>query len=157
MWVLGGIFAVVLAICVAGAVLTLAAGDEDVDINLGDDEFEITNIDALAARIADDAPEAYGDPTGGNRPIIINHAGDDPRTGWVAVLAVAPGTESCAVNWDRDDALFRDCEGGTYPADGTGLEQFPARVEDHTLFIDLGRGRDREPDDGDDPIITGDG
>jgi hypothetical protein len=141
LWVLGGVFAVVLAICIVGAVLAIAANDENVDVNLGDDEFEIQNIDALAARIAEDAPEAYGDPTGGNRPIIVNHLGDDPESGWVVVLAVAPGTESCAVNWDEEDGAFRDCEGQTYPADGTGLHQFPTRVEDDTLFIDLGRGR----------------
>jgi hypothetical protein len=144
-WILGGIFLVVLGICVAGAILAIAANDPDVDVNLGDDEFQIHRIDDLARRIADDAPEAYGDPTGGNRPIIVQHLGDDVDTGWVVILAVAPGSETCAVNWDADDDVFRDCEGETYPADGTGLEQFPWRVDDHTLFIDLGRGPSSEP------------
>ena len=51
------------------------------------------------------------------------HVGDDPETGWVAVLAVAPGTDGCIVDWDNDDGVFRDCEGTTYPPDGEGLDQ----------------------------------
>ena len=58
----------------------------------------------------------------------------------------APGSTTCAVNWDDDDGVFRDCEGETYPADGTGLAQFPTRVEDDTLFVDLGRGPSSRPD-----------
>jgi hypothetical protein len=148
MWVLGAIFAVVLAICITGAVLALATDDADVDVNLGDDEFEIEDI----ASLADQAPLAFADPTGGSRPLLIQHLGDEPEEDWVALLAVAPGTEACAVNWDPDEEQFEDCEGQTYPADGTGLTPFPTRVEDGTLYVDLGRGRD----DSDDPVVTGD-
>ena len=149
MWILGGIFAVVLAICVAGAVLALATQDSDVDVNLGDDEFEIEQIEARAALVATDGALRFADPTGGNRPLIVNHVGDDPESGWVAVLAIAPGTEACIVDWDNDDDVFRDCEGTTYPPAGEGLDQFPTRVEDDTLYVDLGRGRDdaEEPED----------
>jgi hypothetical protein len=159
LWILGGIFFLVVGICIAGAWLALTADSTDVDVNLGTDEFEINDIDGLAARIADDAPEAYGDPTNGNRPIIINHLGDDVETGWIVILAISPDSDSCAINWDDDDQVFRDCEGETYPPDGEGLDQFPTRVEDDTLFVDLGRGRPDEqaPDAPDDSIvITGD-
>lgn len=144
-WILGGIFLVVLGICVAGAVLAIAANDPDVEVNLGDDEFEIENIEGAAERIAEDGPDVYPDPTGGNRPILVQHLGDDVEEGWLALLAVAPGSDSCAVNWDADDDVFRDCEGETYPPDGTGLEQFPTRVEDESLFVDLGRGPSSDP------------
>ena len=151
LWILGGIFAVVLAISVVGAVLILATQDSEVDVNLGDDEFEIEEIEARADLGAEEGALRFADPTGGSRPIIVNHVGDDPETGWVAVLAVAPGTEGCIVDWDNDDGVFRDCEGTTYPPDGEGLDQFPTRVEDDTLYVDLGRGRDDEqgpePDD----------
>ena len=156
-WILSGIFAIVLAICVAGAVLAIAANDPDVDVNLGDDEFEIEDIEARADLVAAEGALRFADPTGGNRPLIVNHVGDDPETGWVAVLAITPATTSCIVDWDTDDGLFRDCEGDTYPPDGEGLDRFPTRVEDDTLFIDLGRGRGDEPEPDDDPVITGDG
>lgn len=141
-WVLGAIFAVVLGICIIGAALAIATGDDpDVDVNLGDDEFRIEDIDAAAARIAEDGPDIYPDLVGGNRPILVNHVGGQVDEGWVAVIAVAPGSEACLVDWDADAGAFRDCEGETYPADGTGLDEVSARVEGDTLVIDLGRGR----------------
>jgi hypothetical protein len=143
-WILGGIFLIVLAICVAGAILAIAADDPDIDVNLGDDEFQIHQIEERAETVADSGPLLFADPSGGNRPLIVTHEGDEPEEGWLAILAIAPGTEACIVDWDEDDGVFRDCEGTAYPPDGEGLEQFPTRVEDGTLFIDLGRGRDDE-------------
>jgi hypothetical protein len=160
MWILGGIFAIVLAICVAGAVLSIAAGNDQVDVNLGDDEFELEDLDGSAARIAENGPDIYPDLMGGSRPILVNHVGDDLEEGWVAVVAIAPGTDACIVEWDAEAQRFEDCEGTTYPADGEGLEQLGTRVEDDSLFVDLGRGRpeDRAPDQPDDTVvITGDG
>jgi hypothetical protein len=158
LWILGGIFFVVLAICVAGAVLALSTDSQDVDINLGDDEFELENLEGAAERIEESGPDIFPDLVGGNRPILVNHVGDDVDTGWVAVLAIAPGSEACIVNWDADDGVFRDCEGETYPPDGEGLDQLETRVEDDTLFVDLGRGRDDEetPATTDSIVITGD-
>jgi hypothetical protein len=154
LWILGGIFFVVLGICVAGAVLAIAAGDEDVDINLGDDEFRLEDLDGAAARIAEDGPDIFPDLVGGNRPIMVNHVGDDLEEGWVAVLAIAPGTDACIVEWDAEEGVFQDCEGATYPPDGEGLTQFAttADVEGDVLLVDLGRGRpdDEEPED---PIV----
>lgn len=144
-WILGGILLIVVAICVAGAVLAIANDSADVDINLGDDEFELENIEGAAARIAEDGPDIYPDPTGGSRTILVNHVGDDVEEGWVAVLAIAPGTEACLVNWDADDDVFKDCEGTAYPPDGEGLDQLPTRVEDDSLFVDLGRGPSNDP------------
>jgi hypothetical protein len=159
MWILGGIFAIVLAICIAGAVLAIAANDPEVEVNLGDDEFEIQNLGARAESVARGGALRFPDPTGGSRPIIVNHLGGEPDEGWVAVLAIAPGTDGCIVDWDDDDERFRDCEARSYPPDGEGLDHFPTRVEDDSLFIDLGRGR--SGDDGDDAptddsiVITG--
>ena len=160
MWILGGIFAIVLAICVAGAVLSIAAGNDEVDVNLGDDEFELEDLDGSAERIAEFGPDIFPDLMGGNRPILVNHVGDDVEEGWVAVVAITPGTDACIVEWDAGAQVFEDCEGTTYPADGQGLEQLGTRVEDDSLFVDLGRGRpeDQTPDQPDDTVvITGDG
>lgn len=144
-WILGGILLIVVAICVAGAVLAIANDSQDAQINLGVDEFELPNVERAAARIAEDGPDQFNDLTGGNRPILVNHVGDDPEEGWVAVLAIAPGTEACLVNWDADDEVFKDCEGTAYPPDGEGLETFTTRVEDGSLFVDLGRGPSNDP------------
>ena len=116
-------------------------------MNLGDDEFELEDVDG-AGRPDRRATAPTSTPTrpAANRPIIVNHVGDDPEEGWVAVLAIAPGSEACVVDWDDDDEVFRDCEGEAYPPDGTGLDQFPTRVEDDTLFVDLGRGPSSEPE-----------
>ena len=147
-----------LGICIAGAVLAIASNDPDVEVNLGDDEFELEDVDGAAERIAEDGPDIFPDPTGGNRPIMVNHLGDDPETGWVAVLAIAPDTESCIVQWDADDEVFRDCEGETYPPDGEGLEQFPTRVEGDSLYVDLGRGPSNDPTTTTTTVlVTGDG
>ena len=144
MWILGGIFAVVLAVCVAGAVLAIAAKDEDVDVNLGDDEFEIEQVEARAALVAADGALRFADPTGGNRPIIVNHVGDDPETGWVAVLAIAPGTEGCIVDWDDDDGRLRGLRGDGLPARrrGPGPVPHPGRGR-HALRRPRPRARRR--------------
>lgn len=144
-WILGGILLIVVGICVAGAVLAIANNSPDADINLGDDEATFHGLDARAQTIADEGPTAIADPYNGSRPILLQHLGDDPEAGWIAILAVAPDSDTCAVNWDADDEVFRDCEGEAYPADGEGLEQFATRVDDDTLFVDLGRGPSSEP------------
>ena len=157
-WILGGILLIVVGICVAGAVLAIAADDPDVDVNLGDDEFQIHGLEARAESVADQGPLFFNDPTGGSRPLVVNHIGDEPEEGWVAVLALAPDSESCVLAWDEDDEVIRDCEGETYPADGEGLEQFPTRVDDGTLYVDLGRGRqDDEPAPTTTFLVTGEG
>jgi hypothetical protein len=144
MWILGGVFLVVLGICIAGAMLSIAANSDGVEVNLGDDEAIFEDLEGQAERIAEDGPTAYQDPLDGSRPILLQHLGDDPEEGWIAVLAVAPDSDSCAVNWDADDEVFRDCEGESYPPDGEGLQQFPTRVEDDALHVDLGRGPSSE-------------
>jgi hypothetical protein len=159
MWILGGIFAIVLAICVAGAVLALSADNPDIDVNLGDDEAEFANVEARAATVARDGPTPIADPLNGSRPLLLQHLAEEPDEGWIAILAVSPDDGSCAVNWDDDAGVFEDCAGQTYPPDGEGLDTFPTRVEDDTLFVDLGRGRqDDQPDDespDDSIVITG--
>jgi len=136
-WVLGAIFALVLGICLVGAALAIATDDSgNVDVNLGDDEFRIDNV----AGFVDDAPLPFNDVANGTRPILVVHRGDEPLEGWTVFLAIEPGTEACVVNWDQDDEVFRDCEGDTYPADGTGLDEVASRIDGEALVVDLGRG-----------------
>ena len=138
--VLGGVFAVVLAICIIGAVLAVVASDDSgsVEINLGDDTFEI-DAESNARVIAETGPLLLGDVSGGGRPILLQHLGDDPddAASWFAILAVAPGTESCIVQWDPDEQEFKDCEGNRYGPDGAGLTRYRTTVEDGTVTVDL--------------------
>jgi len=137
--VLGGIFAVVLAICVIGAVLAVVAANDSgsIEVNLGDDTF--AEIDAvLGAELIDEqGPLIFPDPAGGTRPLLLQHLGNDPDREWHAIVAIAPGSEACVVEWRPDDARFRDCEGTTYPADGTGLTRYVTTVEDGRVTVDL--------------------
>lgn len=136
--ILGGIFAVVLAICIIGGVLAVISADDSgsIDVNLGDDTFTI-DAESNADVIADSGPFLLGDVSGGGRPILLQHQGDDPERGWTAILAIAPDTQSCIVNWDADDEQFRDCEGTTYPPDGEGLTGYETSVTDGDVTVDL--------------------
>lgn len=136
---LGGIFAVVLAICVVGAVLAIVAGNDDgsIEVNLGDDTFAEIDAQLGAELIAEQGPLIFPDPSGGNRPLLLQHLGSDPEREWYAMVAVAPGTEACIVEWRPDDDQFKDCEGTVYPADGTGLIRYLTTVEDGQVTVDL--------------------
>lgn len=136
--VLGGIFAVVLAICVIGAILFLAE-DEDSGVRFvgGDAVFDAVDAEANAEIVAETGPLVFGDASGGGRPVLLQHVGADPETGWVALSAIAPGTESCIVRWEADDDEFRDCRGESYPPDGSGLAAYPTDVVDGKVTVDL--------------------
>ena len=142
------IFAVVLAICVIGAVLAVVAGDDSgsIEINLGDDTF--AEIDAMlgAELIDEQGPLIFPDPAGGTpaaaaaAPRRRSRPGaGSPSWPW------PPAREACVVEWRPDDERFRDCEGTTYPADGTGLTRYVTTVEDGQVTVDLRTELDATP------------
>lgn len=127
-----------------GAALGLAflfavlANRGDVDVRLGDDRFDAGQVENIAGPIAEDGPLIFPDPAFRGRPIFVQHLGDDPQTGWLAFSAFDPNDASCIVVWDPDQQLFvNECDGSTYPPDGTGLRQFPTEVVDGRLLVDL--------------------
>ena len=98
------------------------------------DEFEVGRIDRLVERV----PFPLQDPLGRGRHIFVQHLGDDAEEGWLAVSAYAPGQddEECALVWDG--SAFEDpCTGEGFPASGDGLSQYPTRVDDDRLYVDL--------------------
>jgi hypothetical protein len=101
-----------------------------------DPEFNAGDAEARAAAIErDGVPLLFPDPAGGERPIWLNHLGDDPEEGWVAFDAqVGAG---CLVDWEADTEEFVDCNGDRYPPDGEGLPQYDVRVEDGEVIVDL--------------------
>ena len=134
--VLVGVFAVVLGIVVVGAIVSLSADpDSGVEFQGGDERFEYGNAERAAERVAETGPDCFADPSGGDRPVCVNHVGGDPEEGWVAFLATE--RNDCGVEVDRETFELRDCDGNPIPPDGAGLPQFPVEVEDGLLVIDL--------------------
>jgi hypothetical protein len=124
-------------------------GGDSVEIRLGDDRFDA----GFAESRAEAAPIIFGDVAGGDRPIILQHTGDDPLEGWVAIAVVLPGKPpDCAVTWQRDDEVFVDCDGDIFPTEGEGLTTYPVSIEDGRILVDI-NAEFRE--DGEDPAESG--
>ncbi|MGN6695888.1 MAG: hypothetical protein ACTHN0_17050 [Aquihabitans sp.] len=132
----------VVVLAIALGLVTLAIGNRNsTDLNIGDQTFQAGNAEDKAALIAKDGPILYGDVSGRkDRDMILQHIGDNPSKGWHAFLA-APLDKGrdCTWIWQPDEELFRaKCdESLTAPADGKGLPQFPVKVVDGQLDVDL--------------------
>jgi len=97
--------------------------------------FEVGPADASAKAIErDDTPLLFQDPATFSRPVFVQHLGTDPSTGWFAFDAAVG---SCVVTWHKETHDFAGCDGRRYPADGTGLHQYPVTVRDGNLTVDL--------------------
>ena len=115
------------------------ASQNPEDAGLGDPVFEVGQADRLAENIAEDGPFLFQDPLsrGRGRNVYVQHLGDDPDTGWVAVEARLPDQPDCAVTWDTGRDAFVDCRGGQHPPGGEGLTTYPGTVTDGQVSIDL--------------------
>lgn len=134
--------AVVLLVLWGASVFT--SNQSSFDVRLGDQTFQGGNAETLAEEIDEQGPIIYGDisdsGSSGTRDIILQHLGDDPEEGWYAFRAQPPDrSRECTWNWQPDEELFRaQCdESLTAPADGEGLESYPADVVDGKLDVDL--------------------
>jgi hypothetical protein len=139
---------VVLALGIAFLVARMASQGR-VDVRLGSDTFADQSAEEAAEKVADDGPILYQDLAGGDRDIVLQHLGDDPATGWIALAARPPGVpRACSIQWHPDDEVFLlldadgdvtdECDGTEFPADGTGLPSYPVTVDaDGRLDVDL--------------------
>lgn len=139
---------VVLALAIAFGVARLASQGR-VDVRLGSDTFADQSAEDAAEKVAKDGPILYQDLAGGDRDIVLQHFGDDPDTGWVALAARPPGADrECSIRWDRDDEVFLlldadgevsgACDGREFPPDGEGLPSYPVTVDaEGKLDVDL--------------------
>jgi hypothetical protein len=111
---------------------------------LGDSQFRDITADRMARRIADEGPVLFPDvSSNGTRDVYVQHLGSDPKTGWLAFDARRPSaSRDCFLEWQRDRAIFVDrCDGTEVPADGAGLRQYPAVVNDGgKVVIDFNAG-----------------
>jgi len=131
----------IVLIGVVAAFVAIAASRGDVEINLGDDRFNAGQTDRQAQEIEDGGglPILYPDLVGEDRPIFIQHLGDEPDEGWVAFGAFDPDDPSCLVLLDREaEILVNECdESVTYPLNGEGLKQYPVAIEDGEILVDV--------------------
>jgi hypothetical protein len=132
----------VIVLAIALGLVTLAIGNRNsTDLNIGDQTFQAGNAEDKAELIAKDGPILYGDVSGRkDRDMILQHIGSNPSKGWYAFLAapIDKGRD-CTWIWQPEEELFRaKCdESLTAPADGKGLPQFPVKVVDGQLDVDL--------------------
>jgi hypothetical protein len=136
----------VVGVIVAAAVFFSAAlltSGGDTKVRLGDDDFKVGKVGALATRVERDGPLLFQDLLiGGTRDIYVNHLGSNDDIGWVAFEARVPGSpRECTLVWSTDAGTFTDpCTKATVPADGDELPHYPTQVSDGVLVIDLSPG-----------------
>jgi hypothetical protein len=138
---------VVLALGLAVGVAILA-NRGDVEVRLGDDVFQAGEAESLAEQIEQDGPILVPDVAGGDRDIVLQHLSDDPRQGWRALAARPPGvSRDCTIRWEDGIQLFvllddqgeqsGDCDGRSFPPDGTGLPRYAVDLREGELYVDL--------------------
>ena len=99
--------------------------------------FRVGPAERWAETVAREGPLLFQDLLNRSRDIYINHLGDE---NWRAFEAHAPGApRRCTLTWRPESRDFVDpCDGRVFPADGTGLTQYPATVtENGVLVVDL--------------------
>ena len=128
-------------IAVVTIFVALAASRGDVEIKLGDERFNAGDTNSISERIAEDGglPALYPDLVNGDRPIFVQHTGDEPDEGWVAFGAFDPDQPTCLVEIDRAEmVLVNACDPDvTYPLDGEGLRFYPTTVEGGRVIVDI--------------------
>lgn len=139
--VVGVVFALGTAFLVANL-----ASRGDVQVRLGDDRFQAGRTENLARIIdTDGQPILFPDPANFSRSIYVDHQGDDPETGWIALSAFVPDQPECTLTFDPEVGLFAideqqpaSCDRDlTFPRSGAGLRVYATEVIDGRLTIDL--------------------
>jgi hypothetical protein len=139
--VVGVVFALGTAFLVANL-----ASRGDVQVRLGDDRFQAGRTENLARIIdTDGQPILFPDPANFSRSIYVDHQGDDPETGWIALSAFVPDQPECTLTFDPEVDLFAideqqpaSCDRDrTFPRSGAGLRVYATEVIDGRLTIDL--------------------
>lgn len=111
-------------------------------------KYTAGDAERLAERIADAGPLLLSDVSGNGqkRPIYLAHTGDNPKEGWIAGDAHAPGAPpDCFLSWDADAQRLRsDCsastfdDAGGYRVDDPAIVKYPTTVnEDGVLQVDM--------------------
>lgn len=134
-----GAAGVLTAVVLLAFVLWLTSQNGNrVEFRLGDEQFQDITADRMAKQIAADGPVLFPDVSANrSRDIYVQHLGADPKTGWLAFDAREAGApRECFLDWQRDRQLFVDrCDGSEVGADGAGLRQYPAVVNNNGKVV----------------------
>ena len=161
--ILVGLTGVMIAVVLGGGVLFLASRGGDVEIQLGDTDFDAGQIGRISEEIDDRGPILYSDVAGRSRDIILQHLGDDPEAGWFAFDARPIGEpRDCFFQWneeaDRFDLVTADgsdaeCADVTMDERGTlstgeSIVSYPVTIDDdNNVRVDISPDRDDEAED----------
>ena len=108
-----GLTGVAIAIVLGGGVLLLASRGGDVEIQLGDTDFDAGQIGRISEEIDDRGPILYSDVAGRSRDLILQHIGDDPAAGWLAFNARPLGEPRGAAHRSPGGVYHRAFASGT--------------------------------------------
>lgn len=140
--VLGGIaFFVVLGLVTWAIAAALSNGNSDPSDRLAPRRLDLGNVERRANDVAEDGPLLFNELStiSGERSLVVDHEGDDPRSGWRLYYAFPDGRAGCPVTQVRGTATFVDCDGDEL--DVTELspptEDVRPVVEDRLLYLDL--------------------
>jgi hypothetical protein len=134
--ILTGIAGVLGGILVFAIVANLVGSSAD-KVDSAATTFDVGPADQRARTIARGGPILFQDLLNRSRDIYVQHLGDDD---WRAFEAHAPGAaRECFLEWRSATREFEDaCDGRAFPADGTGLVSYPARVDERQhIVVDL--------------------
>ena len=96
-----GFTGVMIALILGVGVVWLAQSSGDVEIQLGDTDFDAGHNGRISSEIDDRGPILYSDVAGRSRDLILQHLGDDPGTGWLAFHARPLGEpRDCFFEWN---------------------------------------------------------
>ncbi|HEX7276228.1 MAG TPA: hypothetical protein VF244_02545 [Acidimicrobiales bacterium] len=111
--------------------------------------FDVGPAEQRARTIARGGPILFQDLLNRSRDIYVQHLGGDDWRAFEAHALDAP--RRCFVEWRAATREFVDgCDGRVFPADGTGLVQYPARVDERGhVVVDL-----RTPAPATSPAVT---
>ena len=131
----------IVLIAVVTVFLALAASRGDVEINLGDERFEVGNAEDIIELIE----EGDGLPVSSriSSAVTATSSCSTPATTRTrAGSPSAPSTPTIRPAWSRSTArprtLVNACDPDvTYPAHGEGLRAYPTTVEDGTVIVDI--------------------
>jgi hypothetical protein len=142
--VLGGVlFFGLLALALWGVAALASDGNGTTSELLASRTFQPGPAESYAETVAKDGPILFPDLLGtdGDKSIILDHAGDDPKQGWRIYLAHPKDKPlSCKVTQQPRTRQFTDCDGRTL-----NVEQLapppagiaPKVTTDGTLVLDL--------------------
>ena len=135
--VLVGLTGVMIALVLGGGVLFLANQGGDVEIRLGDTDFDAGQIGRISQEIDDRGPILYSDVAGRSRDIILQHLGDDPEAGWFAFDARPLGEpRDCFFEWNEEADVTMDERGNL--STGELILTYPVTIDDgNNVRVDI--------------------